>query len=196
MTFKMQKAITDASGTARGSFHESGDVAGDWHQFAHSVPDPDAAANLLAIHRWTSSRIFKGFVEGLDSVMDVDGRTVLDNTLVVWGNELGYSHYNTDVQTITAGSAGGAIRTGQYLDYIDWDQEYANPIDDWGVLSPGLPHNRWLVSMMQAMGLPPSDYEASPGAGYGYTGIIDPPYNWPGSYDMSQIGMPLPGLMT
>lgn len=195
VTFKVQKAITNASGTPRASYHESGDVAGDWHQFAHSVGDGYSENNVLAIHQWTASRVFRRFLEGLDSAPDVGGSTVLDNSLVVWGNELGYSHYTTDVQTLTAGSAGGRLRTGQYIDYIDWDQDYANPIENWGVLSPGVPHNRWLVTMLQAMGLSPADYESTPGAGYGQSAVIDAPWAWPGHANMGAIAMPLPGLM-
>ena len=94
-----------------------------------------------------------------------------------------------------AGSAGGALNTGYYVDYIDWDQGYANPIDDWGTLIPGLPHNRLLVTILQAMGLQPADYERAGQLGYGIAQYIDTPYNWPRSYDLSQIGAPLPGLM-
>ena len=52
--------------------------------------------------------------------------------------------------TLMAGGAGGAIRTGNYLDYIDWDQSYANPIAAWGTLIPGVPHNR-LTKIIVAM---------------------------------------------
>jgi len=196
VSFKVEKAITDASGAPQGSFHSSADVAGDWHQFAHGVGDDYAEQNVLSIHQWTSSRIFKRFVEQMDAATDVDGNTVLDNSLVVWGNELGYNHYNIDVQTVMAGGAGGSIETGRYLDYIDWDQDHTNLIENWGVLCQGMPHNRLLVSILQAMGLEPADYERATGMGYGHTGIIDAPWAWPGDYDMSAIGRPLPGLMT
>jgi hypothetical protein len=195
VTFDIQKAITTASGTEQVSYHNSGTVMGDWHYFAHSLDsDANAKANFISISQWICSAVFAHFCQLLD-VDEGGGRTYLDNSLVCWGNELGYNHYNTDQMTLLAGSAGGKLKTGQYIDYIDWDQGYANPIPNWGVLIPGLPHNRLLVTILQAMGLQPSDYESGGTAGYGINKIIDPPYNWPSSYDMTQIGVPLPGIM-
>lgn len=194
VTFNIQKALDDASGAWVASYHDSADVAGDWHQFAHDqASDPVARRNLVAISRWIAASVFRTFIERLD-VEESNGRTFLDNSLVVWGNELGYDHYSTDVQTIMAGSAGGALRTGYYADYIDWSQQYANPIPEWGVLSPGIPHNRWLVTMLQAMGLRPQDYERGGAPGYGHGQAISTPYNWPG-WDTSQLGSPLPGIV-
>jgi hypothetical protein len=194
VTFDVQKALTDASGTLRPSFHNSAGVAGDWHSFAHDLEgNPTAKSNFEAISRWVGREVFGRFVQLLD-VEEAGGKTFLDNSLVVWGNELGYNHYNTDVMTLMAGSAGGALRTGNYVDYIDWDQSYANPINEWGVLIPGIPHNRLLVTILRAMGLSPADYESGGRVGYGLQQYVETPYNWPRNYDLSQIGEPLPGL--
>ncbi|MDP3235422.1 MAG: DUF1552 domain-containing protein [Myxococcales bacterium] len=195
VTFDVQKALALSQGQQRPSFHNSASVAGDWHQFAHDLEgSATAKASFLSITQWAGREVFGRFLELLD-VEESGGKTFLDNSLVLWGNELGYNHYNTDVMTLMAGSAGGALRTGNYLDYIDWDQSYANPLTGWGVLIPGLPHNRLLVTVLQAMGLRPADYERGGRAGYGHHQYIDTPYNWPRSYDLTQIGQPLPGLM-
>lgn len=194
VTFDVQKALTNASGTWRPSYHNSADVAGDWHQFAHDLTsDPNARRNFVAISQWITAEVFAALVSRLD-VEEADGQTFLDNSLIVWGNELGYEHYSTDIQTLTAGSAGGALKTGYYLDYIDWSQAYANPIS-WGTLSPGLPQNRWWVTILQAMGLSPSDYERGGRPGYGFADVIDTPWAWPGWADMNRIDQPLPGIM-
>jgi hypothetical protein len=195
VTFDVQKALTDVSGTWKASYHNSGDVQGDWHQFAHDLEtDPNSRANFLAISKWICNTVFAKFCELLD-VEEANGKTYLDNSLICWGNELGYSHYNTDMMTLLAGGAGGRLKTGNYIDYIDWNHSYANPINAWGVLIPGLPHNRLLVTLLQAMGLSPADYERDGIAGYGHHDYIETPYNWPKDYDLTQIGMPLPGLM-
>jgi len=195
VTFDCQKALTDVSGMPRPSFHNSATVAGDWHQFAHDLEgNANARANFVAISQWAARAVFGKFVELLD-VEEANGKTFLDNSLVVWGNELGYNHYSTDVMTLMAGGAGGALNTGWYADYIDWDQSYANPIAAWGTLIPGLPHTRLLVTALQAMGLSPADYERNGQPGYGHRTYIDTPYNWPRNYDLSQLGVPLPGLM-
>jgi len=62
--------------------------------------------------------------------------SVLDNTLVVWGNELsrGNSHGRNPIPFVLAGGAGGALETGRFLQY------------------DSVPHNRLLVSIGQAMG--------------------------------------------
>jgi hypothetical protein len=41
----------------------------------------------------------------------------------------------------------------------------------WGCLIPGLPHNRLLVTIMQALGLVPADYERDGLPGYGHNVI-------------------------
>jgi hypothetical protein len=56
---------------------------------------------------------------------------------VVWGSELGKgnSHSFDKVPFVTAGGAGGALKTGRYLRF------------------DGIEHNRLLVSMAQLMGM-------------------------------------------
>jgi hypothetical protein len=95
-----------------------------------------------------------------------------------------------------AGSAGGAIKTGYYVDYTQLANAYANAgLLPWGVLIPGIPYNRLYVTILQAMGLTPKDYERGGKPGYGHSDMFDGPYNWPvNAYDMTQIGAPLPGI--
>jgi hypothetical protein len=58
-----------------------------------------------------------------------------------------------------------------------------------------VPHNRLLVTILQSMGLAPSDYERDGMPGYGHREMFDGPYNLPASaYAMDQIGVPLPGI--
>jgi hypothetical protein len=65
----------------------------------------------------------------------------------------------------------------------------------WGVLIPGIPYNRLYVTILQAMGLSPADYERPGQPGYGHTTMFDVAYNWPDdAYDTSRIGEPLPGI--
>jgi hypothetical protein len=73
----------------------------------------------------------------LAAVEEGDG-TMLDNTLIVWGNELGKgnSHTHHPVPIIMLGGAQGHFRMGRNLDYGD------------------VIHNRLLVSLCHYMGLP------------------------------------------
>jgi hypothetical protein len=67
--------------------------------------------------------------------------TLLDNTLVVYCNELhtGWDHKPGPVPTITAGRLGGLVKPGRYLDYGT---------------EGGHTHSNFLVSLCHAMGLP------------------------------------------
>lgn len=195
VTMSLEMAITDAMGTVANSYHSSDDVAGDWHDYAHdAVDDANDHAHLVSLNKWTATDVFAKFMERLD-VEEAEGKTFLDNSLVVMGSELAMDHYLLSMPTVVAGGAGGALTTGYYVDYTNLDGDYANPIMPWGVLIPGLPYNRFLVTCLQAMGLQPNEYERWGEPGYAHTTMFDNPYNFPDpAYDMSQLGAPLPGI--
>jgi hypothetical protein len=195
VTFQAQMGITTASGMPVNSYHNSDDVPGDWHDFAHdAVEDSNDHAHIVSLNRWVGTAIFKRFLERLD-VEESNGETFLDNSLVYWGGELSMDHYVVGMPTVLAGGAGGSLDTGYYVDYTNLEGSYANPIMPWGVLIPGLPHNRLLVTILQAMNLVPADYERDGQPGYGHTEMFHGPYNLPSSaYSMGTIGEPLPGI--
>ena len=72
----------------------------------------------------------------MDKIADGDG-TLLDNSMLVLGSGLsnGGQHIQTNLPTVIAGSAGGAIKTGHHIKYAK-----GTPIS-----------NLWL-SMAQVMG--------------------------------------------
>jgi Protein of unknown function (DUF1552) len=109
------------------------------HHITSHAADGDATAkeHLINIYTWFSER-FSYLLDRLDSVVEGNG-TMLDNTLVVWGSELGKgnSHSYASVPFVLAGGLAGTIQTGRYLTYPS-----------------GTIHNRLLVSMCQLMGLP------------------------------------------
>jgi hypothetical protein len=196
VTVQAGMAVTDASGSLAASYHSSDNVAGDWHDFAHdALGEPLDHDHIVSLNRWVVTKIFKRFVEQLD-VEEVFGETYLDNSLVYWGGELSMDHYVMAMPTILAGGAGGALETGYYVDYTQLDHDYANAgLMPWGVLIPGIPHNRLLVTILQAMGLSPGDYERDGRPGYGHNEFFPGVYNLEASaYDMSTIGEPLPGI--
>jgi hypothetical protein len=101
------------------------------HSISHT-PDPDWNAR---VDTWYSEQ-FAYLLEQLASIPEGDG-TLLDNTLVVWGRELGIAsgHAREPAPLVIAGRAGGAVTTGRF--------------DDNG----GAGHHRMLVSVCNAMGL-------------------------------------------
>jgi hypothetical protein len=86
--------------------------------------------------------VFTKLLDALANMPDVDGRRLLDNTVVLWAGELALgSHDLHNCHWLLAGSAGGAIRTGRWLKFG------AN-----GAKRP--PHSNLMVSLANAMGLP------------------------------------------
>ena len=197
VTIHVTNALHDGAGAWQTSLHNSADVPSDWHHYAHDAFGSESSmTNLVALNRWITKEVYARLLTQLDVPEGIDGSTFLDNSLVVWGNELSLSHYNVTMPTVMAGSARGAVQTNRYIDYCDWQNDPGNPIEH-GVLIPGLPHNRFLVTCMQAMGLAPSDYEQNGEPGYGSQAIVEPPNGWATDWwDLGHIGDPLPGVLT
>ncbi|HVR20944.1 MAG TPA: DUF1552 domain-containing protein, partial [Polyangiaceae bacterium] len=107
------------------------------HELSHAGDD-DTAANekLVTINRWHAEQIAY-LLDALATRREVDGSFMLDNTLLLWGNEIGAgnSHTYKNIPWVLAGGAGGFLRTGRYLQYGD------------------RPHNDLLVSACHAMGM-------------------------------------------
>jgi hypothetical protein len=125
------------------------------HNLSHRGPSDTAARDqLVARASWYVEKVAY-LVRQLDAISEGD-RTLLDNTVLVWGNELsvGSTHSHKDVPFLTIGSAGGYFKTGRYLEL------------------GGVPNNRLLVSILNAMGVEASTF---------------------GHPDFGQAG-PLPGL--
>jgi hypothetical protein len=182
-----------ASATLTGHYHSEDASGGTWHGLAHDWGNPNARRMLKGINSWIASELFAKLCERLD-VPELGGRTYLDNSLVYWGNELGFNHIAHSVPCLLAGSAGGFIRPGRYLDYVDWNGRAYFGQENGNVIK-GIPHNQFLVTVLQAMGLQPADYERDGQPGYGSTSTSGRPANlWPVDYDLSKVGQLLPGI--
>jgi hypothetical protein len=125
----------------------AGLAEGGHHTLTH---DSGAAGTLASVYRWYSER-FAYLLDRLAATPDVDGTTVLDNTLIVWGSELGigWTHDISNVPFIFAGGAAGRLRGGRYLRVS------------------GLWSNRVLVTAAHAMGLTDIDEYGSLDRGSG-----------------------------
>lgn len=112
------------------------DQAKGFHALAHKESDPASLAKLVKIHTWYASQ-FAYLLDKLDSIPERGG-TMLDNTLVVWFNELGSGSTHTHDKTpwVLAGNVRGFFKTGRLVSF------------------PNEPHNRILLSILHAMGVP------------------------------------------
>jgi hypothetical protein len=117
------------------------DELGSGHALSHSgISDLDSQDALVGRSQWYAARVAK-LLAALDAIPEGEG-TALDNSVVVWGNELGLgnSHTLTDIPFVVAGSAGGYLRTGRYVRY------------------GGVAHNQLWVAMLNAMGIEATDF--------------------------------------
>jgi hypothetical protein len=144
---------------------------GDWHQdIAHTMNANANSENLMATSFQTQ---FAGEVLDLASKMNAVsngvGGTLLDNALVAWSHESGtVTHIPQNVPIITFGSAGGTLRTGNYLDYRNLNKLISYPSIDAGqVRWHGLLMHQFIGNALQAMGVPASEYE-KPAVNGGY----------------------------
>jgi hypothetical protein len=123
--------------------HEWVGVPDEHHELSHSG-DRDLAATdkLRRITTWYASQ-FAYLIERLRAIPDGDG-TLLDNTVVLWTSEVakGNNHSAADKPYLLGGRAGGALRTGRWLDYGKGaGRAGTEPV----------PHNDLLVSLMNAL---------------------------------------------
>lgn len=197
ITIAMHKALgpgPDPNNAALfGYYHNESDGGGTWHGLAHDFGNPNSRRILKGINAWIANEFLAKLLARLD-VPESNGKTYLDNSLVYWGNELGFNHIAYSVPCLLAGSAGGFLKTGRYLDYVDWNGKLYFDQED-GCVIKGIPHNRLLVTILQAMGLSPADYEVAGRKGYGSTNTNGKsPAAWPVDYDLNAIGNILPGI--
>jgi hypothetical protein len=108
--------------------------------------------------------------------------TFLDNSLLVWTQECGMeTHGSVSIPTITFGSAAGRMNTGLLIDYRRTGNS-ASQYDPGagGKQTLGLLYSQWLATALQAMGVPPTEFERWSYKGYGYPYITKedwtPPY--------------------
>jgi hypothetical protein len=87
------------------------------HDSAHhsmSHDETDRRTELQAIDTWYAEQ-FAYLLEQMDAIDEGNG-TLLDNSLVVWGRELGSTAHRMErVPLIMAGKAGGSLVTGRFL---------------------------------------------------------------------------------
>jgi hypothetical protein len=177
--------------------------AGDWHQeVAHqaAVADGQKQGIICAAYQQFFENCFLDLVNKLDTE-EANGKTYLDATLVQWSQESGPStHDPISTPVITAGSAAGYLNTGLYADYRRKNAPSLGHTNEkpWQDLQVGVLYSRWLATALQAMGVPPSEFERNGKRGYGQT-YTDTYYGkqdyWPQRL-FDDASSPLPFLKT
>jgi len=102
--------------------HEWVDVHSDHHTISHKT-DTASIDQLHRLNRWYAER-FAELLGQLDAIREGNG-TLLDNTVVIWGNEAATGQHDASTATfLMAGSCGAKLRTGRFVDLTgyDWSQ--------------------------------------------------------------------------
>jgi hypothetical protein len=98
---------------------------------------------LHDIDRWHQRKLAR-LLERLDAYVEADGRTVLDNSAILYTNEMsdGKLHSFMDLPYLIAGSAAGRFRQNLYF-----------PLGPTGQRDDSAPHNRLLNTILNVMGV-------------------------------------------
>ena len=142
---------------------------GGHHGISH---DSGQDAKKLVIEQWYSQK-FAYLLSQLD-VPDGTGKTFLDNSIVFWGNSAGaqvpddfsHAHDCWNMPVLIAGSAGGNLEPGKFIDYRSNKGIYYSSTN---IYHPnrGRPYGQLLMSLGLTLGLTTSQIEEPGQVGFG-----------------------------
>ncbi|MEW6306990.1 MAG: DUF1552 domain-containing protein [Verrucomicrobiota bacterium] len=86
------------------------------HQLSHHQGDKDKIAKIAKIDYYHMQQ-FAYFLDKLRTTKDVDGKSLLDNSMILLGGGIsdGNRHWHHDLPVIVAGRAGGTFRQGRHI---------------------------------------------------------------------------------
>jgi hypothetical protein len=126
-------------------FNAAANGLGEVHSIAHQ--GAAAYAQKVKIDNWYMTQLAY-LTKALDDSVEAGG-TALDHSVIVMGNDMseGSFHSVSAIPFVLVGGAGGALRTGRTVKVGKWNTtgQY------WKTGNTGIPHNRLLASLAQAM---------------------------------------------
>ncbi|HEX4922798.1 MAG TPA: DUF1552 domain-containing protein [Bdellovibrionales bacterium] len=160
------------------------DLATEYSYFHDLSHRPRSAANIQESalrNKWIADRIAH-LLQRLDTTIDVNGRPMLENTLVLWGSEICCkedveSHRPESMPVMVAGWPG-KFRMGSFIDYRQRPFVHVANRGDFPAI--GRPYTQFLCSIMRAAGLQSSEF--MPYGQNGYFGEYTPNQYNPDSY--------------
>jgi hypothetical protein len=118
------------------SFRDIG-VPDGHHNISHHGNNKDKLDKIAKIDRFYVEQ-FGYFLGKLKSMKDTDGRSVLDNSMIVYGCGIsdGNRHNHYDLPILLAGRGGGKLQPGRHLDFkgeVPLSNLYLTMLDKMGV---------------------------------------------------------------
>jgi hypothetical protein len=97
------------------SFSEIGITEGH-HDLSHHQNNPERIEKVAQIDRWYAEQ-FGRFLAKMDATRDVDGKSLLYNSRIIYGsgNADGNRHTHENLPVLLAGSGGGAFRGDRFV---------------------------------------------------------------------------------
>jgi hypothetical protein len=91
-------------------------ISSGHHDLTHHKNSAEIIAKVREIDRWYVQQHAR-FLEKMADTQDVDGRSLLDNSMIVYGsgNADGNRHTHSNLPILMAGSGGGKFKTGRYV---------------------------------------------------------------------------------
>jgi hypothetical protein len=117
------------------------------HHYSHHGDDPANLAAIQTINTWEMEQL--AYLLGrLSSVTEVDGSTLLDNSIVYCSSEVedGNAHFHFNLPVLLAGRGGGVIESGRH------------------VIHDGVPIANLYLAMLQGLGVDVAQFGDSTGA--------------------------------
>jgi hypothetical protein len=111
---RVSTLLLAGDGTNR-AFPEIG-IAEGHHYCSHHRGNPDLMEKVARIDRFYMEH-FARFLGRLDSMKDPDGKSVLHNSMIVYGcgNSDGNKHTHANLPVVLAGAGGGSLNPGRSL---------------------------------------------------------------------------------
>jgi hypothetical protein len=145
------------------------------HSAAHNngakLAEEDKSVSQHAYYtRWVMTRVAE-LMTKLDAIDDGAGKTLLDNSFVLYGNGESRGFHTFYDMPVVIGGGQGKLKTGYYIDYRP---RPLNLVDKGQQLIAGRPYNNLLVTLFKAMGFPAAEYQKFGQPGFGSYGGYNP----------------------
>ena len=105
-----------AHGFSRQNFTFLDGVSGDHHSISHHKENPELTEPYTIVSRWYVSQLVY-LVEKMQAIDEGEGRTLLDNTMILYGSALknGNGHTTQNLPILLAGRGGGRLNPGRRI---------------------------------------------------------------------------------
>jgi hypothetical protein len=136
--------VAGASGTT--DFH---DMCHKTNGFSAALAADMSALATVKAFQTAEAGLLAQFLTTLDAIPEADGTTLLDNTLVVWCQQIAaHDHSLEYIPYVLCGGLGGAVTMGRYVRYPRVPDTMA-----WPMYSHGPAHNDLFVRLANLMGV-------------------------------------------